>query len=198
MSVFMGDKAQNIMYQFAQMKEEKESFTPVFNIREDKDFARIRRYLLKMFAKDAFEQLYKDFDTFVIPLNTLKEFFEKEGYNILHWLLISSKNSNVFQFMIDKIPLSILQSFIKHNNFISLKQFLRGRVVTEELEILKSQERKLDIEKFKFLLMIDRETIQQFMSENKETTLMKPSIWEDYEIALKSLSQCSGTYRFKC
>lgn len=197
MSIFMGDKAQNIMYQFAQMKEEKESFTPILIIRKDKIFARIRRYLLRMFAKDSFEQLYKDFDTFVIPLNTLKDFFEKEGDDILTWLLMVAKNNKALQFMIDKIPHDILKSMISYNNFINIKQFLNGRSAIEELGRLTLQERELDQERFKFLLIIDREGTQQFMRENKETSLMKPSTWEDYEIALKALSAYSTDYRFK-
>jgi hypothetical protein len=156
------------------------------------NFVRIKRFLLKMFTNDAFEELYKEFNSLGMSYKSLEQFFNQEGYDVLTWILRISKNNKSFQFMFENIPLPILQSMISFNDFINLKQFLNGRAAIEEFDSITRQERELDQERFKFLLTVDREAVQNFMITNKTTSLVTPNIWEDYEIALNSLKQHSS------
>ena len=69
------------------------------------NFVRIKRFLLKMFTNDAFEELYKEFNSLGMSYKSLEQFFNQEGYDVLTWILRISKNNKSFQFMFENIPL---------------------------------------------------------------------------------------------
>lgn len=150
------------------------------------DFASIRRYLIKKLSRGELKTLETELQSGGFSKSFIAKFFEKEYHKILHWLLVGSENTSSFQFVLNTFTTEAIKNKLRENNFSFLIDVLDARAGMEEIGLLTIQERKLGQERFKLLLQIDPEGIQDFMNVNKEAKFMKPSTWEDYQAALQA------------
>lgn len=163
--------------------------TPVyipFKKQKGDDFARVRRHLIKKFSRNEVKTLQVELEAGGFSKDYIAKFFEEEHHAILHWLLIGSENTSSFQFILDTFTPEAIKNKLRKDNFSFLADVLDGRSIMERLGVLSPQNRMLDCERLKLLLQIDPDGMQEFMERNRAASFMKPSTWEDYEMALQS------------
>ena len=161
------------------------TYTPLKKKKND-DFASIRRHIIKKLSRNEIDLLKIELQSGGFSKDFIIKFFEEEYLEILHWLLIGSKNSDSSKFIVDTFTPAAIKCKLREDNFSFLARFLNGRAGLEELRLLLPQKRGLDRERFELLLRIDPDGIQEFMEKNKTAKIMKPSTWQDYEIALQT------------
>lgn len=160
-------------------------YTPLKKQKGD-DFASARKQLIKKLSRNEVKTLQEELQAGNFSIDYITKFFEEEYHAILSWLLIGSENTSSFQFILDAFTPEAIKRKLRESNFSLLVRSMYGRAGMEELGHLTTRERILDRKRFELLLRVDFDGIQDFMKRNKTATFMKPSTWEDYEIALQS------------
>ena len=159
------------------------------NIEKNEEFTRLGKQLIMRLDRDELELLNQAFENNKMSKNYLGRFFEQEGDRILNWILFGSSNNLCFQFIFDKCPHMLFQKKFRAADFSFLRSYLKARRTAEDLGILFAEDRIVDREKFKLLIQIDPEGIEEFMEKNRESEFMKKSVLEDYDIAWKKIKR---------
>lgn len=153
----------------------------------------IKKRVLERFNKDEYEQLKADLLAYSLTGDKITNFFLQEGQAILRWSLIDAPSNEALKFLIETVSNQILRDVLKQDNSLLLRSFLRAQVDFERLGWYDQAIEEAQINKFKSLLHIDKESIANFVQENvADKNLCSDKVKANFENASKQFAENSS------
>lgn len=158
----MSDKAKEITYAFSKAQKKVMNAVQTGNIEQ-------LRFLFVQYGRDI-----------------VNEFFLKEGFGILKWSIAYVKDSSVFDFFVSNLPIKMLRTFLRENDYEIIESFLMAEAGKEMFNQFVQRENR--IAKFKLLLKIDEESIKWFMTKHSGDKYVTEKIKDDFKTAQTNIT----------
>jgi hypothetical protein len=141
---------------------------------------KIKPYILDAFRRKEYEKLRNWMGQYLPNQKEKDDFFEQEGHSILKFIFAYFEDLNAFWFISKNFSIASIKLALKKNNYEAIQEFFVAQSGAEMFGHDDELHRKIRIEKFKILLQYAPESIEIFISENKDTSCMTIKIMEDF------------------
>ena len=115
----------------------------------------------------------------------IQTFFQKEGFSLLYWSLVSASDSNPINFLQKNISNDVLWETLASNQFSILKSFLNSQAGIESLGWNSQNNKEIQTEKFFALLKINCSELKAFLESKDAEQYITSDIFENFREATK-------------
>jgi hypothetical protein len=157
-----------ILSQFAAYRQTKPSFN------------KIKTNIIKYLRNKEYSHLHTWLSDALPDNGSLKAFFSEQGDFILKYSLAYFEDIKALEFIKEHFPISDIKISLRKKRFTVLDEFFTALAGAELFKKDSMDHRIIRMEKFKFLLNIDPETIREFIDQNLDQKCLTDKIKEDF------------------
>ena len=147
------------------------------------NFKKAKPHILDALREKDYEKLKKWLEEYFPNQESRDSFFAQEGHSILKFIFAYSDDLSPFEFIPNSFSVASIQSALKNDNYDAIQEFFIVQSGAEMFGHDDESHRTIRIEKFKILLRYARDIMEEFMSENKDSSYMTMKITEDFSQA---------------
>ena len=168
-----------------EQKENSYELLPQFKKYKQKlNFNRVKNYILDALRKKEYDNLNSWlFECFSSNVDR-DSFFSKEGHHILKYIFAYSEELSVFDLLTNWFSVNSIKSALKNDNYDAIREFFAVQHGEELFDSDNELNRKIRVEKFKFLLQVAEKDIKEFIRENHSSGYMTTKIKQDFDKAI--------------
>ena len=149
------------------------------------NFKKVKMYILDALRKKEYDNL-NSWLLECFPSNVDRDsFFSKEGHHILKYIFAYSEELNVFDLLTNWFSENSIKSALKNDNCDAMREFFAVQHGEELFDSDNELNRKIRVEKFKFLLQVAENDIKEFIRENHSSRYMTTRIKQDFDKAIQ-------------
>jgi hypothetical protein len=128
-------------------------------------YSKMKMQLLERLSKKEYLELEADLSVYHLGNQAISNFFLQEGTSVLNWAVTTSPYADSLEVLCRIIPIADLKIALHSRDCFVLRSFLGTEACMEESNPQDANQ-PVRINKFKLLLSIDKEGVQDFMQAN--------------------------------
>lgn len=156
-------------------------FTPAYDVSERKTHFPKERDLIKQLREGRFTEIENFFT--LSSQEAIDNFLSNEGVSIFKWALVNCPNVATLGFLVKKLMEQKSININKILNKNTLDSFLNFVVGMEHFGNYNHDFREVVINKFRLLLVLDKNYILKYMEENKDKHCITDNVYLDFNRA---------------
>ncbi len=129
----------------------------------------MKRGFLKLLASNQFEKIKEHHDSYAA--HEIEEFYATQGGSLFSWAMIDAPSVKPLGFLVENVPLAIMDDILQANDFSILRIFLGIQKTREEINYFPEEKKRLAMEKIATLLQANNPTIVNFIDESTPSSI---------------------------